>query len=409
MDESEVQVPSYFLCPISLQIMRDPVTLATGITYDRENIEQWLYSANHNTCPVTKQPLSDCDLTPNHTLRRLIQSWCVANASRGVERFPTPRPPMDKAQISALLHESISLPHSHLSTLTKLKKIISESERNKRCVEATPGAIDFLSSIISNLPSENEAVLASDEAVSILYNLQLSQKSLRDLIERNQDFLDSLIAILRCSTNDHSRVHAVLLIKALLSVVPPLRLISLGQEFFEEIVKVLGDRISYLAMKAALQVVYGVCPWGRNTVKAVQAGAVKVLVELLLDETEKRACEMMIVVLDELCGCTEGRAEVVGHAAGLAVISKKMVRVSVVATERAVRVLYSIALNQATPAVVEEMLQVGVVAKLCLLLQVECEKSTRKMVKEILSMHLNAWRKSPCMTPRLKALYPAYS
>ncbi|PKU83249.1 E3 ubiquitin-protein ligase PUB23-like [Dendrobium catenatum] len=409
MDESEIQVPSYFLCPISLQIMRDPVTLPTGITYDRESIEQWLYSsADHSTCPVTKQTLPESDLTtPNHTLRRLIQSWCSANSAYGIQRFPPPRPPVDKAQISTLLEEANRLPKSNLSSLAKLKKIVSESERNKRCVEATPGAIDFLASFIVTPPSE--AVLESDEAVSILYTLQLSQQSLGDLLERNQDFLLSLTDILRRSANYQSRAHAVLLIKALISVLPPSQLICIKQEFFEEIVKVLRDRISYQAMKAALQVLYEVSPWGRSTVKAVKAGAVNVLIELLLDEPERRACEMMIVVLDELCGCAEGREEVVGHAAGLAVVSKKMMRVSVVTTDRAVRVLYSILLNQATPAVVEEMLELGVVSKLCLLLQMECEKSTRKLVKEILRMHINAWRRSPCLKPQLKALYPSYS
>ena len=85
-------MPSYFLCPISLQIMRDPVTLPTGITYDRERIERWVFSCEHSTCPITKQPIQpDAELTPNHTLRRLIQGCCAANSEKGVERFPTPR------------------------------------------------------------------------------------------------------------------------------------------------------------------------------------------------------------------------------------------------------------------------------------------------------------------------------
>ena len=62
------------MCPISLQPMQDPVTAPTGITYDRCAIERWL-AAGHATCPVTGQRLALADLTPNHTLRRLIQSW----------------------------------------------------------------------------------------------------------------------------------------------------------------------------------------------------------------------------------------------------------------------------------------------------------------------------------------------
>ncbi|GAY32906.1 hypothetical protein CUMW_004710 [Citrus unshiu] len=74
-DHQDIEIPEYFICPISLQIMKDPVTAITGITYDRESIEHWLFQGNNNAeCPVTKQPLpKDSDLTPNHTLRRLVR------------------------------------------------------------------------------------------------------------------------------------------------------------------------------------------------------------------------------------------------------------------------------------------------------------------------------------------------
>ncbi|GMJ06734.1 plant U-box 23 [Hibiscus trionum] len=102
----EIDVPPFFICPISLEIMKDPVTVSTGITYDRASIEQWLFSGKNTACPVTKQVISDSELVPNHTLRRLIQSWCTLNACHGVERIPTPKPPISKAQITKLLDDA---------------------------------------------------------------------------------------------------------------------------------------------------------------------------------------------------------------------------------------------------------------------------------------------------------------
>ncbi|KAF8049634.1 hypothetical protein N665_0095s0094 [Sinapis alba] len=97
-EEEEIEIPNYFICPISLEIMKDPVTTVSGITYDRQSIVQWLEKVP--SCPVTKQPLPlDSDLTPNHMLRRLIQHWCVENATRGVVRIPTPRAPPGKLNI----------------------------------------------------------------------------------------------------------------------------------------------------------------------------------------------------------------------------------------------------------------------------------------------------------------------
>uniref|UniRef100_A0A0D3GC55 U-box domain-containing protein n=1 Tax=Oryza barthii TaxID=65489 RepID=A0A0D3GC55_9ORYZ len=32
-----------FLCSISMELMEDPVTVATGVTYDRRSIERWFF------------------------------------------------------------------------------------------------------------------------------------------------------------------------------------------------------------------------------------------------------------------------------------------------------------------------------------------------------------------------------
>ncbi|KAJ6340484.1 hypothetical protein OIU77_008278 [Salix suchowensis] len=98
----ELVIPNQFVCPISLDLMKDPVSLSSGITYDRESIESWLDGGNF-TCPVTNQVLRSFDQIPNHSLRKMIQDWGVANRSYGVERIPTPRVPVSGIQVSELL------------------------------------------------------------------------------------------------------------------------------------------------------------------------------------------------------------------------------------------------------------------------------------------------------------------
>jgi hypothetical protein len=75
-------VPSFFKCPISLELMRDPMVLCTGQSYKWSNIEPWLEAGNH-TCPATMQTLASLELVPNHTLRCLIQNWCEAHGGNG--------------------------------------------------------------------------------------------------------------------------------------------------------------------------------------------------------------------------------------------------------------------------------------------------------------------------------------
>ena len=64
--------PASFYCPISMELMADPVMVATGHTYDRLCIERWL-AAGNRTCPVTGMRLRHLELTPNFALRNAIQ------------------------------------------------------------------------------------------------------------------------------------------------------------------------------------------------------------------------------------------------------------------------------------------------------------------------------------------------
>ncbi|KAM1232407.1 hypothetical protein ACFX13_042966 [Malus domestica] len=42
--------PYHFKCPISMELMKDHVTISTGVTYERNNIEKWFFSYKKKTC-----------------------------------------------------------------------------------------------------------------------------------------------------------------------------------------------------------------------------------------------------------------------------------------------------------------------------------------------------------------------
>ncbi|XP_042521329.1 E3 ubiquitin-protein ligase PUB23-like [Macadamia integrifolia] len=183
---------------------------------------------------------------------------------------------------------------------------------------------------------------------------------------------------------------------------------ALRGEHFAQIVNVLRDQISQQASKASLQIMIEICQWSRNRIKTVEAGAVSVLIEILLEKTiEKRDSEMVLVVLDQLCRCAEGRAELLRHGAGIAVVSKSILRVSHLATDRGVRILSSMLRFSGTSCVVQEMLQVGVVSKLCLVLQVDCSLKTKEKAKEMLKLHSRVWKNSSCIPLLVLSSYPS--
>ncbi len=73
--------PSSFYCPISMELMSDPVVLATGHTYERVCIERWLQQGNR-TCPVTGMRLRHLELTPNFALRVAVQAGTLLSIPR---------------------------------------------------------------------------------------------------------------------------------------------------------------------------------------------------------------------------------------------------------------------------------------------------------------------------------------
>ncbi|KAG1359598.1 U-box domain-containing protein 33 [Cocos nucifera] len=72
--EDNDRIPSYFTCPISQEIMKDPHVAADGFSYEAEAIKGWL-DRGHETSPMTNLKLPHRELVPNHALRSVIQQW----------------------------------------------------------------------------------------------------------------------------------------------------------------------------------------------------------------------------------------------------------------------------------------------------------------------------------------------
>jgi hypothetical protein len=62
-------------CPISGELMDDPVSTPEGITYNKSHILEWLQC--NQTCPTTRSPLRPNQLVPNIALRNTIQDYLV--------------------------------------------------------------------------------------------------------------------------------------------------------------------------------------------------------------------------------------------------------------------------------------------------------------------------------------------
>ncbi|OQS07404.1 hypothetical protein THRCLA_00577 [Thraustotheca clavata] len=67
------EIPEYFLCPIGMDIMLDPVTTPNGVSYERKWIEQHL--SVQQIDPLTREKLVKSQLRPNVALRQAIEDY----------------------------------------------------------------------------------------------------------------------------------------------------------------------------------------------------------------------------------------------------------------------------------------------------------------------------------------------
>lgn len=70
------EIPNEYICPITQEIMQDPVVAADGRSYERVALQNW-YNGGNRVCPIdrTKRLTNPADLPTNINLRNQIRDY----------------------------------------------------------------------------------------------------------------------------------------------------------------------------------------------------------------------------------------------------------------------------------------------------------------------------------------------
>ncbi|KAG0609507.1 hypothetical protein M758_8G189800 [Ceratodon purpureus] len=401
-DVGACSVPVLFKCPISLELMKDPVTLCTGQTYERWSIGAWLEGGN-TTCPATMLQLESLEVVPNHTLRRLIQEWC--RRSRGVgDAYPchgAVKSPVDSERVAALMQEIAGSSGARLGALKELRSIVRDAsgERSaQRCVRDAGGVgviTELLASFQESSCGDSKGLLElCEEAVAVLLALVpvCDNEQLRLGLVGCGGVVVASVTSVMCVGSLDSRINVATILSVLASAVD-LHFHN-GVNVFASLGKLLREDLYPKAVKVSLRVLLALCKHRRNRTIAVEAGVVPALIELL-PELQKANAERALCLLDLMCAMAEGRAAVMDHDLAMAVFVSHFHTISVAATECIVSILWL--LCQAAPESLAAAQQAGVFAPLLLLLQMECAPKTRHKCGELLKLvKVTGWKEISC-------------
>ena len=99
------------ICPITWELMKDPVICADGFTYERAAITSWFEV--HSTSPRTNVVLEDFNLIPNFALKAVIAQYLSEQQYK-----------MKKRQVEELDDDSVEiLPTIRQMPPRKVKKV----------------------------------------------------------------------------------------------------------------------------------------------------------------------------------------------------------------------------------------------------------------------------------------------
>ncbi|KAL3501863.1 hypothetical protein ACH5RR_036312 [Cinchona calisaya] len=302
-------VPDDFLCPISLELMRDPVIVATGQTYERSYIQRWIDCGN-TTCPKTQQKLENLKLTPNYVLRSLISQWCIAHNVEQPTALTNGRIKKsdgsfrdvsgDIAAIEALVRKLSSRSIEELRTAVAEIRSLSKRSTDNRILIAEAGAIPIL---VNLLTSEDN--LTQEHAVTSILNLSIFENN-KGLIML-AGAIPSIVQILRAGSMEARENAAATLFS--LSLADENKIIIGASGAIPALVDLLQNG-SGRGRKDAATALFNLCIYQGNKGRAVRAGIIAALLKMMTDSS----CGMVdeaLTILSVLAGHQEAKAAIV--------------------------------------------------------------------------------------------------
>lgn len=329
-------IPDDFRCPISLELMKDPVIVSTGQTYERSCIQKWL-DAGHKTCPKTQQTLLHTALTPNYVLKSLIALWCESNGIELPKKQGTCRSKKtgsisdcDRAAIVALL-EKLANGNSEQQRAAagELRLLAKRNADNRVCI-AEAGAIPLLVELLSSMDPRTQ-----EHAVTALLNLSINDSNKGTIV--NAGAIPDIVDVLRKGSMEARENAAATLFS--LSVIDENKVAIGAAGAIPALIKLLCEG-SPRGKKDAATAIFNLSIYQGNKARAVRAGIVPPLMRLLKDAGGGMVDEAL-AILAILASHQEGKVAI-GQAEPIPVLMEVIRTGSPRNRENAAAVMWSI-------------------------------------------------------------------
>ncbi|CAN7099531.1 unnamed protein product [Brassica rapa subsp. narinosa] len=297
-------IPDDFRCPISLEMMRDPVIVSTGQTYERTCIDKWI-EAGHSTCPKTQQALTSTTLTPNYVLRSLIAQWCEANDIEPPKPPSSFRPskvssfssPAEANKIEDLMWRlAYGNPEDQRSAAGEIR-LLAKRNADNRVAIAEAGAIPLLVGLLATPDSRIQ-----EHSVTALLNLSICENNKGAIVSAGA--IPGIVLVLKKGSMEARENAAATLFS--LSVIDENK-VTIGALGAIPPLVVLLNEGTHRGKKDAATALFNLCIYQGNKGKAIRAGVIPTLTRLLTEPGSGMVDEAL-AILAILASHPEGKS-----------------------------------------------------------------------------------------------------
>ncbi|KAJ7943278.1 RING-type E3 ubiquitin transferase [Quillaja saponaria] len=171
-----------FLCPLTKKLMNDPVTIESGVTYERKAINEWFGNFSNPDeiiCPTTREKLPNRVFKTNIALKSTIAEWKERNEASRIK----------------VARAALSLASSDSMVLEAIKDLLSVSQRNQY-TKSQGSIIGMLPLLIKFLEYNDKNVMCA--TLELLQQLAEDDNDLKEMIAKIID-VSTIIKMLSSS------------------------------------------------------------------------------------------------------------------------------------------------------------------------------------------------------------------
>ncbi|PON76275.1 Coatomer beta subunit [Parasponia andersonii] len=346
--ELYITVPNLFRCPISMDVMRSPVSLCTGVTYDRASIQHWLDSG-HDTCPATMQTLPSKDFIPNLTLRRLINLWAQSHGPPSPSSSASFRSVVSEQQVRALIQQlenENDNPKVVVDYLTAIVDFASFRDENRTVVASFDGFVSAITGVLCRGSARMEVL---ELVIRVLDSIS-TENSVRaqlhaSVSKRIQSFLSTIRLILR-SGSWKSKIGSARVLSSISHDAESKRAITEDSDLLRELIHhllLLGSDSDFALHDAVFSCLIAVSVTRSTKAELVGFGLVGLLATTLSSRNSpKLVAEKALRLLAVVSTTAEGRSAIGKDGRCAAAVVERLMKVSRAATEDGVAVVWSV-------------------------------------------------------------------